>query len=171
MISFAVLSGALSITNGTLSLGRFALKFKDVDSDTRTCVLLLKRVNKDIAAAEELCKLLDSKKIWRSTQFKRVVDIISDTRQASLELPKLIQVSKMKPLTVKNRIRWVMMDKESFLNRERRLNYCHQSLLQIIGTMEHALFTWNPPSSTDITSAKNHSRWQEPSQKIFHQGE
>lgn len=127
MIPLAVLSGAFTIMNGTISLGQFAFKLKDVDSDTKTCILLLKRVNKDIAAAEGLCKLFYSKEIWRSRQFKRVVDVIDDTRHASLELAKLIRVSKVKPLTFKNRIRWVMMDKESFVNREKRLNYCHHS--------------------------------------------
>ncbi|PVH77845.1 hypothetical protein DL98DRAFT_261819 [Cadophora sp. DSE1049] len=169
MIPLAVLSGAFTIMNGTISLGQFAFKLRDVDSDTKTCILLLKRVNKDIAAAEELCKLVYSQEIWRRTQFKRVVDVIRDTRNASSELAKLIRVSKTKGLTLKNRFRWVMMDKESFVHREKRLNYCHHSLLQIIGTMEHAL-TYHPPSSTDIISAKYHGRWQDSAQKNFQQG-
>ncbi|KAG4444256.1 hypothetical protein IFR05_000231 [Cadophora sp. M221] len=139
MLPLAVLTGAFSIINGTISFGQFALKLKDVDSDTQTCILLLKRVNKDIAAAEELHRLGYYGKSWGSRQLKRTVDVIKDTRSAALELAKLIRVSKLKPLTLMNRFRWVLTDKESFTNREKRLNYCHHSLLQIIGTMEQML--------------------------------
>lgn len=187
MIPFAVLSGAFTIMNGTISLGQFAFKLKDVDSDTKTCILLLKRVNKDIAAADELGKLIHSKNIWRIRQFKRIVDVIRDTRGASLELAKLIRVSKVKPLTLKTRFRWVMMDKESFLNREKRLNYCHRSrmykssyscpiccafgadggeVLQIIGTMEHAL-AYESPLISDNISTKFHHERQDSNQKDF----
>ena len=127
MIPLAILSGSFAIINGTISLGQFAMKLKDVDSDTKTCVLLLKRVNKDIAAAEELRKLCCHQNLWRNRQSKRTVDVIKDTRSAALELAKLIRVSKVKPLTLMNRFRWVMTDKESFVNREKRLNYCHHS--------------------------------------------
>lgn len=166
MIPLAVLSGAFTIMNGTISLGQFAFKLKDVYSDTKTCILLLKRVNKDIAVADELGKLIHSKNIWRSGQFKRVLDVIRDTRGASLELAKLIRVSKVKPMTLKTRFRWVMMDKESFVIREKRLNYCHRSLLQVIGTMEHAL-AYEPPLIIDNISAKFHHKWQDLNQKDF----
>ncbi|KAH7370553.1 hypothetical protein BKA65DRAFT_19734 [Rhexocercosporidium sp. MPI-PUGE-AT-0058] len=130
MIPLAILSGSFAIINGTISLGQFALKLKDVDSDTKICVLLLKRVNKDIAAAEELRKLGCREKAWGGRQSKRIVDVVKDTRSAALELAKLIRVSKVKPLTLMNRFRWIMTDKESFMNREKRLNYCHQSRMR-----------------------------------------
>lgn len=187
MIPLAVLSGAFTIMNGTIYLGQFAFKLKDVDSDTKTCILLLKRVNKDIAVADELGKLIHSKNIWRNGQFKRVLDVIRDTRGASLELAKLIRVSKVKPMTLKTRFRWVMMDKESFVIREKRLNYCHRSrmykfsylyaiccgpgadggeVLQVIGTMEHAL-AYETPLIIDNISAKFHHKWQDLNQKDF----
>ncbi|KAL5325880.1 hypothetical protein ACEPPN_007014 [Leptodophora sp. 'Broadleaf-Isolate-01'] len=127
MIPLAVLTGAFSIINGSISFGQFALKLKDVDSDTKTCILLLKRVNKDIAAAEELRRLGYYEKSWGARQLKRTADVIKDTRSAALELAKLIRVSKVKPLTLMNRFRWVLTDKESFMNREKRLNYCHHT--------------------------------------------
>lgn len=132
MIPLAVLSGTFSIMNGIISLGQFALKLKDVDSDTKMCILLLQRVNKDIAAADELRRLGCYEEAWGSKQLKRIVDVIRDTRDAGLELVKLIRVSKVKPLTLKNRFRWVMTDKESFMDREKRLNYCHHSRMYIL---------------------------------------
>jgi hypothetical protein len=137
MTPIEILSGIFSIMNGAIVFGQFVLKLADVDPDTRTCILLLERVNKDIQTADELCILLYPTKSSKSRQYYRTIDAIHDTRNAAYELGKLVRVSKAGHVPFNSRLQWVMGDKESFVTREKRLNYCHQALVQVIATMEH----------------------------------
>lgn len=163
MTPLEVFAGTFSVINGMIALGQFVLKLSDVDSDTKTCILLLERVNKDIAAAKELRKLIYPRFTRHSRQLSRAIDAIEDTKSAAYELGKLVRVSKKTRLTLGNRFRWVMSDKESFMNREKMLQYCHRALVQVIATMEslfdEELQTSIPPPYAAVASTAIRTEW------------
>ena len=137
MTPLEILSGAFSIANGAIVLGQFVLRLADVDQDTRACILLLERVNRDISAAEELQRLIYPMQRLACRQQQRAVEVIRDTQSASRDLRFLVSLPRHSRVPLGRRFKWVMGDKELFLNREKRLNYCHQALIQVIATMEH----------------------------------
>ncbi|KAH8647469.1 hypothetical protein BGZ60DRAFT_437991 [Tricladium varicosporioides] len=136
MTPLDILSGTFSVINGAIVFGQFVLKLSDVDGDTRTCIALLERVNRDLDEAETLRKLKYSAKGPKCRQHLRALEAIRDTRNAAFEVGKLVCVPKSGSLGFKNRLQWVMSDKESFVTREKTLHYSHVALLQVITTME-----------------------------------
>jgi hypothetical protein len=136
MTPIEILSGTFTVVNGVIILGQFALKLADVDQDTRTCIMLLERVNRDILAAEVLVKLVYPKERQPYRQQQRAVEVLRDTQGATHDLRSLVCVPRHGRVPLRGRFQWVMGDKEAFLSREKRLNYCHQALVQVIATME-----------------------------------
>jgi hypothetical protein len=134
------------------------LKLADVDLDTRTCILLLERVKTDISAAEELRRLVYPMQRPTGRQQKRAVEVIRDTKSAARDLGCLVCLPRQGRVPLRGRFKWVMADKESFLNREKRLNYCHQALIQVIATMELLVASdllSMPPAYSAITFTDN----------------
>jgi hypothetical protein len=134
-----ILSGAFSVVNGVIVLGQFVLKLADVDLETRTCILLLERVNRDIFAAEDLRKLVYPKERQPCRQQQRAVEVVRDAQSAAHDLRSLVCVPRHGRVPLRGRFKWVMGDKVAFLSREKRLNYCHQALVQVIATMESSV--------------------------------
>ncbi|KAH8756858.1 hypothetical protein BGZ57DRAFT_933049 [Hyaloscypha finlandica] len=136
MIPLEILSGAFTVVHGVIILGQFVMKLTDVDHDTRTCIMLLERVNRDILAAEDLGKLVYPKERQPCRQQQRAVEVLRDTQGAAHDVTSLVCVPRHGRVPLRGRFQWVMGDKQAFLSREKRLNYCHQALVQVIATME-----------------------------------
>lgn len=136
MTPLEILSASFSVVNGVVVLGQFVLKLADVDHETRTCILLLERVNRDISAAEDLRKLVYSKERQPCRQQQRAVEVVRDAQSAAHDLRSLVRVPRHGRVPLRGRFIWVMGDKEAFFSREKRLNYCHQALVQVVATME-----------------------------------
>ncbi|KAF4628875.1 hypothetical protein G7Y89_g9273 [Cudoniella acicularis] len=136
MTPLEILSGTFSVINGAIVFGQFVLKLSEVDGDTKTCISLLERVNRDVDAAERLRKLKYPAKGPKCRQHLRALEAIRDTKNAVHELGKLVYVAKNGHLGMKTRLKWVMSDKESFATREKMLHYCYATLLQVVTTME-----------------------------------
>src|SRR6266536_4548332 len=111
MTPIEILSTTFTLVNGAIVFGQFVLKLGDVDLDTKTCVLLLERVNKDIKAAEDLRRFKYPAKMKGSLQYNRAVDAIQDTKNAAYELGKLVCVSRTGRVQIKGRFKWVMSDR------------------------------------------------------------
>jgi hypothetical protein len=136
MTPLEILSGAFTVVHGVIILGQFVMKLTDVDHDTRTCIMLLERVNRDILAAEDLGKLVYPKERQPCRQQQRAVEVLRDTQGAAHDVTSLVCVPRHGRVPLRGRFQWVMGDKQAFFSREKRLNYCHQALVQVIATME-----------------------------------
>jgi len=103
MVPLTILRCTFSVLNGALVFGTFVLELKDVDTDTKTCIVLLERVNKDIEAAEELCRLKFPSGPSKSRQHTRAV--IDDAKDAVSELAKLVRVGEPGRSNLKSRLK------------------------------------------------------------------
>jgi hypothetical protein len=142
-----------SLSTGTfgtaLQLAEFCLSLKEVDSVSRVFVDLIDRVRKDLDEAlrvrREVEAVLDSvavgKKAWIDGAIRDIQAALHDIG-VYIESAR-IDMCKGKPISLKNRFRWVLNNHQKFVTSEKGLATCHHSLLGAIATM-HALSTDRP---------------------------
>ncbi|KAL8669757.1 MAG: hypothetical protein Q9168_005666, partial [Polycauliona sp. 1 TL-2023] len=124
----------------TFKLVEFCLRLKEVSSESRIFLNLIKRVGKDLQEAlrerhekSTALQTMPGKKAW-------IDGIILDIKKSLNDIGLLIEharvdVDRGKSVTMRHRFEWVLSNHQKFVMREMALRTCHASLLGAINAM------------------------------------
>lgn len=134
--------GVFSAISTTFKLAEFCLALKEVNSENLVFLKLIARVRKDLEEASR--ERREKEPVLKSSlpgNMEWIDGAILDVRSALndigtfIERPR-IDVEEGKPVSLKHRFEWVLMNHQKFVSRQLLLATCHQSLLVAITTMK-----------------------------------